>query len=65
VHLVTLDEAGRRLQLNPATVRRRVKAGVWPAYRMGERSWRVDLDEILRRTRAKRPAPIVPTSGAR
>lgn len=59
VNLVKLDEAGRVLQLNLATVRRRVKSGDWPAYRVGKRGWRLDLDEILRRTRAERDGPEI------
>jgi excisionase family DNA binding protein len=59
MRLVRLDEAGRLLQLNPATVRRRVKSGDWPAYRVGKRGWRLDLDEILQRTRAERAGPEI------
>jgi hypothetical protein len=52
VNLVKLDEVARVVKLNPATVRRRVKSGDWPAYLVGKRGWRLDLDEILRRTRS-------------
>jgi excisionase family DNA binding protein len=64
VHLIRLEEAGRLLQLNPATLRRRVKSGDWPAYRVGKRGWRLDLDEILQHTRANRERPDVPTRSA-
>lgn len=64
MNLVKLNEAGRLLQLNPATVRRRVKSGDWPAYRVGKRGWRLDLDEILQRSRAVREGPGVPIRSA-
>ena len=64
VNLVKLDEVARVVKLNPATVRRRVKSGDWPAYRVGKRGWRLDLDEILRRTRAVREGPGIPMRSA-
>ena len=64
MNLVKLDEVARVVKLNPATVRRRVKSGDWPAYRVGKRGWRLDLDEILRRTRAVREGPGIPMRSA-
>jgi len=42
----TVAEAARILGLSEATIRVRIREGRWPSYRLGERSYRLDLDEI-------------------
>jgi len=42
----TVAEAARIFGLSEATIRGRIREGLWPSYRLGERSYRLDLDEI-------------------
>ena len=44
--LVSVPELASILNLSAATVRSRIKSGEWPFYPLGERSIRVDVDEI-------------------
>lgn len=46
MQLVSIPELARILNLNAATIRSRIKSGEWPSYMLGERSTRVDVDEI-------------------
>ena len=48
----TVAEAARILGLSEATIRGRIREGLWPSYRLGERSYRLDLDEIRNLTKA-------------
>ena len=49
---VTVAQAARILGLSEATIRERIREGLWPSYRLGERSYRLDLDEIRNLTKA-------------
>jgi len=49
---VTVAQAARILGLSEATIRGRIREGLWPSYRLGERSYRLDLDEIKKLTKA-------------
>ena len=44
--LVSVPEAAKILRMSEATIRTRIKSGTWPAYNFGERSIRLDFDEI-------------------
>lgn len=44
--LVTLIAAAEYLGCSPASVRRYIAAGQLPAYRMGRRMLRIDLNEV-------------------
>ena len=44
--LVSIPELAEILSLHAATVRCRIKSGEWPCYLFGERSVRIDLDEV-------------------
>jgi len=46
MRLVSIPTFAQMANLNAATVRSRIKSGDWPFYRLGERSIRVDVDEI-------------------
>jgi len=48
----TVAEAARIFGLSEATIRGRIREGLWPSYRLGERSYRLDLDEIRNLTKA-------------
>lgn len=60
--LIKIVEAGKRLQMHPATLRHLIKRGLVPAYRVGSRILRVDLEEVRKamkgeaQSRGKRPA---------
>ncbi len=47
MRLVSVSEAAETLGLSEETVRARLKAGTWRSYRFGDRSVRIDLDEII------------------
>ena len=44
--LATIDLASKELRCSPDHVRRMIKAGRWPFYRLGIRAIRIDPDEI-------------------
>ena len=44
--LVNLSEASRILGISTQSIRRRIKNGEWPSYRLGPKSLRLDLSEI-------------------
>ncbi len=48
---VSIPQAGKILNLSPATIRVKIKNGEWPHYPFGKRSIRLDLDEITDMTR--------------
>jgi excisionase family DNA binding protein len=52
---VSLDKAAQRLDCSRQTLRRMIAAGEIPAYRVGKRLLRVDMNDLLRR---------VPTAGS-
>ncbi len=43
---VSIPQAGKILNLSPATIRARIKNGEWPHYPFGKRSIRLDIDEL-------------------
>ncbi len=47
LNLVSPEQAAKILQLNPETVKRRIRSGEWPYYKLGERALRLDIQEIL------------------
>ena len=44
--LVKISEAAKELDVCSEHVRRMIRAGLWPAYKLGSKTIRVDLDEI-------------------
>jgi excisionase family DNA binding protein len=48
---VTPDEAAAHLGISTRTVRRRIADGTIPAYRLGPRLLRIDLDELAAATK--------------
>lgn len=44
--LVSVTQGAKELGLSPEYLRRMLKAGKWPAYRLGSKAMRVDVDEI-------------------
>jgi len=44
--LDTIAGIARRFQISKETVRRRIRANEWPVYVLGERSFRLDINEI-------------------
>lgn len=53
VHLITLDDAARRLGIHVATLRGWVRAGYVPAYSRGARFTRVDWEQLLEALRVE------------
>jgi excisionase family DNA binding protein len=53
---LTVREVAERLKLNPQTVRRWIRAGLLPAYRVGRRQWRVREQDLERHAGPQRPA---------
>ncbi len=51
MQMASVPKIAKALELSPATVRSRIEAGIWPCYRLGRRSIRLDLDEIRKLTR--------------
>lgn len=49
--LVKIEEATRRLGISRETILKRIRAGEWPFYRLGEKAIRIDVDEIIQLTR--------------
>lgn len=52
MRLLSIPKAAKELNLCSATIRTRVKRGDWPCYPFGEKSIRVDLDEIRKLLRS-------------
>jgi DNA-binding transcriptional ArsR family regulator len=48
--LISVEEASKRLQMSPATVRRQLAAGDLPGLRIAGR-WKLDVAALARRTR--------------
>ena len=44
--LITISAASRELGVSQEHIRRMVRAGRWPAYRLGPKATRIDPDEI-------------------
>jgi excisionase family DNA binding protein len=48
---VSIARAAKVLGLSVATIRNRLRSGVWPCHRFGERAIRINLDELASLTR--------------
>jgi excisionase family DNA binding protein len=46
--LLNVVQAARALGVSVESVRRRIKSGEWPCYRLGPKSTRIDPAEIMR-----------------
>lgn len=44
--LMTIAMAARELGCSPDHVRRMIKAGQWPHYRLGVKALRIDVEEV-------------------
>ena len=44
--LVGITEAARQLGVSTEHIRRMVRAGKWPVYRLGPKTARIDIEEI-------------------
>jgi excisionase family DNA binding protein len=44
--LMSITEASRELGVSALHIRRMIKAGKWPVYRLGSKATRLDVDEI-------------------
>jgi excisionase family DNA binding protein len=44
--LLTISQAAKELGVSAETVRRKIRDGVWPFYKLGPKSTRIDPDEI-------------------
>lgn len=44
--LSTVSQAARELGVSGEHVRRQIRAGRWPYYRLGKKGTRIDVDEI-------------------
>src|SRR5262245_56516290 len=60
---VSVPELAEILALSAATVRTRIKSGEWPHYGLGERSIRLDVDEIKQLLRT--PARVAKVNNSR
>ncbi len=49
--LVSLQEASKKLGVSIFSLRRWIKGKKIPVYKLGERSFRLDLDEVMRLSR--------------
>ncbi len=49
--LLTVNEAARELRCSPENLRRQIRLGRLPVYRIGPRTQRVDLDEVRKLAR--------------
>ena len=48
---VSITQAAKVLGLSVSTIRNRLRSGVWPCHRFGERTIRIDLNELAAFTR--------------
>ncbi len=62
--LLTAQELADLLQLTVAQVHRLAKRGTIPRYRMGHRTHRYDLDEVLAALREPETPAVTPSRGA-
>ena len=44
--LLNVTQASRELGVSAETIRRKIRAGQWPFYKLGPKSTRIDPDEI-------------------
>jgi excisionase family DNA binding protein len=55
---LTVDQAGKLLQLNPQTVRRMLTMGKLPGRKLGAREWRIsrtELDQFMKGEQKPKP----------
>ena len=52
--LVNFAQAAKELSVSTEHIRRRVRAGIWPVYKLGPKATRIDVDEI--RLLSRQPA---------
>jgi excisionase family DNA binding protein len=55
--LLTVEEAARRLKINPQTVRRWIRQGLLPAAKVGRKEWRINAAALP--GGEPRPAPSI------
>jgi len=46
MELVSISQAAKQLGCCAEHVRRMIRAGKWPAYRLGPKATRIDVDEV-------------------
>ncbi len=46
--LISLSAASKELGVSTEHIRRMIKAGKWPTYRLGPKAIRIDVEEIRR-----------------
>ena len=56
--LISVKEASAILSLSPCHIRKMIAKGCFPAYRMGNRILRLDLDEVKAASRLTLSTPI-------
>jgi excisionase family DNA binding protein len=44
--LMNISQGAKLLGVSPEHIRRQIRAGRWPYYRLGEKALRIDVDEI-------------------
>ena len=44
--LLSIAQASKELGLSPGHIRKQIKSGRWPSYRLGDKALRVDVEEI-------------------
>jgi excisionase family DNA binding protein len=44
--LLTITQAAKELGISAETIRRKIRSGTWPFYRLGPKSTRIDPEEI-------------------
>ena len=47
--LLTIGEAALRLKVNPQTLRRWIRQGLVPAFKIGRKEWRIREDDLERK----------------
>ena len=54
--MLTVNEAARRLKVNPQTLRRWIRAGVLPARKLGKKEYRISAADLEERVSLPTPA---------
>jgi excisionase family DNA binding protein len=54
--MLTVDEAARRLKMNPQTVRRWIRSGLLSAHKIGGKEYRINADDL--EARVTQPTPV-------
>ena len=53
-----ITQASKELGVSAEHIRRMVRAGRWPVYRLGRKATRIDVEEVKRMVRLDPRAPI-------